>query len=88
MFAEALDGFFQDFGTAGTLGGVAVLGIFDAAYVDPLGVESSGPIYTLPSADAASAFHGTTLAIGATTYKVRGIEPDGTGITVLRLEKQ
>ena len=62
--------------------------IFDASYVDPLGVESGGPVATLPTADAASAAHGQVLIVSGATYKVRGIEPDGTGITLLRLEKQ
>ena len=91
-FVEDLAPFFStgDFAIDATLGGTAVTGIFDAAYLEPLGniVEGVGPVFTLPSADAASAAHGTTLVIGATTYKVRGIELDGTGVTLLRLEKQ
>lgn len=92
MFAEDLVPFFDvdDFAIAATLGGVAVFGIFDAAYIEPLGnlVEGNSPVFTLPTASAAGATHGTTLVIGAATYKVRGIEPDGTGITLLRLEAQ
>lgn len=88
MFAEDLTAFFVDFGVDATLGDLAVRCIFDAAYVDPLGVESSGPVATLPTADAANAVHGQTLIIAGTSYKVRGVEPDGTGITLLRLERQ
>jgi hypothetical protein len=92
MFAENLAPFFSvdEFAVDATLGGVAVRGIFDTAYLEPLGnlIESSGPVFTLPSVDAASAAHGTTLVVAATTYKVCGIEPDGTGVTLLRLEAQ
>ena len=92
MFAEDLAPFFDvdDFAVAATLGGNAVTGIFDAAYIEPLGnlVEGASPVFSLPTASAAGAAHGTALVIGATTYKVQGIEPDGTGITVLRLEAQ
>ncbi len=88
MFTEDLDAFFVDFGVDATLAGVAVRGIFDAAYADPMGVESTAPVFSLPTADAASAAHGQALIVSGTTYKVRGIEPDGTGITLLRLERQ
>jgi hypothetical protein len=91
-FVEDLAPFFNtdDFAVDATLGGVAVRVIFDAAYSEPLGnmVEGTGPVATIATADAAGAVHGTNLVIGATTYKVRGIEPDGTGVTLLRLEKQ
>ena len=91
-FAEAMDAFFSttDFAVTGTLAGASVTGIFDAAYFDPLGGDLQGaqPIFTLPTSSASSAAHGQNLVIGATTYKVRGVEPDGTGVTVLRLEKQ
>jgi hypothetical protein len=91
-FVEDLAPFFStdDFAVDATLGGVDVRVIFDAAYLEPLGnmVEGVGPVATIATADAASAAHGTNLVIGATTYKVRGIEPDGTGVTLLRLEKQ
>ena len=91
-FVEDLAPFFStsDFAVDATLGGTAVTGIFDAAYLEPLGsiVEGVGPVFMLSTADAASSAHGTTLVIGAATYKVRGIEPDGTGVTLLRLERQ
>ena len=93
-FAEDLTPFFStdDFADAATLDGEDVTGIFDGAYIDPLDVESSGPVFELPTADAAGAVHGSTLVIatgnGAGTYKVRGVKPDGTGVTQLKLERQ
>lgn len=94
MFVEDLAPFFSsnDFADSATLGGVAVLGIFDGEYVDPLDVESSGPVFVLATASTGGTVHGTTLVIatghGAGTYKVRGVKPDGIGVTLLRLERQ
>jgi hypothetical protein len=91
-FAEPIAAFFDtsDFAVAATLNGASVVGIFDNAYFEPLGgdVQGAQPVFTLPTSLASSAAHGQALVIGSTTYKVRGVEPDGTGITMLRLEKQ
>lgn len=93
-FAENLAPYFNtaEFADSATLDGTSVNGIFDGEYTDPLDVESSGPVFTLPTASSSSAAHGQTLVIatghGAGTYKVRGVQPDGTGVTVLKLEKQ
>ena len=38
-FAEDTTPYFADFGSNATLGGVAVRGIFDDAYADPLGSQ-------------------------------------------------
>jgi hypothetical protein len=83
-FAEAA--YFTDFGVPATLDGAPVRGIFDNAYGESFGlVASSSPVFRLPSSIAVTT--GQTLVIAATTYTVAGIEPDGTGLTVLRLEK-
>lgn len=83
-FAEAA--FFADFGADATLNGAPVRGIFDNAYGESFGlVASSSPVFRLPSSIAVAT--GQTLVIAATTYTVAGIEPDGTGLTLLRLEK-
>lgn len=86
---EHLAGFFADFGVTATLPSTAVVrGIFDASYQDVLGVSNDGPAFTVGTADVASLDHGDTITIGASAYTVRAIEPDGTGMTVLRLERQ
>jgi hypothetical protein len=90
-FTEDLAPFFStdDFAVAATLNGVAVTGIFDASYYEPLGeVQGRQPMFMLPTASASSTAHGQSLVIGATTYKVRGVEQDGTGVTTLILEEQ
>lgn len=86
-FTEDLTAFFNDFAVDATLNGSAVSVIFDAVYQDQFNVESFGPVATILTSQAASVAHGQSLVIGTTTYTVRGIEPDGTGITLLRLER-
>lgn len=91
-FAEDLTVFFNedDFAVAATLQGAAVSGILDEEYTEPLGnvVEGKTPIFQCRAADVPSVAHGQTLVVGARTFKVRGVEPDGTGVVVLRLEEQ
>jgi hypothetical protein len=89
-FAEDLTPCFagSDFGTAATysVDSATVNGIFDAAYTDPLGlVEGVGPVFICRTSDVSTAAHGQTLLINAVTYTVCGVEPDGTGVTLLRL---
>ena len=86
-FVESTAPFFADFGVTATLAGADVRGIFDDAYGEAFGglVAGSGPMFRLPSSIAAT--RGDSLVLGATTYTVVGIEPDGTGMTLLRLEK-
>jgi hypothetical protein len=88
-FVEDLAPFFSGFATDATLDGEDVRGILDTSYHDALGnlVEGYAPIFTLPTADAGVS-HGVDLVVNGATYKVVGVEPDGTGITVLRLERQ
>jgi len=59
--------------------------IFDAQYIDPLGVVGSEPAIT--AAASVSLVRGETLTIRGAAYVVRVIEPDGTGIVVARLTK-
>lgn len=91
-FAEDLSVFFRtaDFGVSGTLAGAPVNGILDEEYLEPLGdaVQGKAPVWQCRSADIPSVAHGQTLVVGARTFKVRGVEPDGTGLVLLRLEEQ
>lgn len=80
----------RDFGTSVTLPSAAVItGIFDADYVavGDMAVESSGPALTCRSADVSGLSLGQSVTISAQAYTVRSIQPDGTGVTVLRLER-
>lgn len=89
-FVENLAAFFgtAEFAVDATLGGVAVVGIFDSNYeLEDMGggVSASGPAFTLPSSSVPSPVIGLSLVIGAATYKVAEPMPDGSGVTKLRL---
>lgn len=67
---------------------VLVVGIFDRAYAEPIAgiAEDSGPVFSCATAAIPNAAHGDELVINGTTYTVRGVQPDGTGVTTLALE--
>ena len=73
--------------TASINGGAAVPVIFDAAYLDPLGIAGAGPVASMLSTDATGVDQGDSFVIGSTNYTVAAVEPDGTGVTVLRLQE-
>lgn len=99
MFSESIDDFFKtaEHATAGTYkpsGGSAstVNGIFEKEYLGSefgnVGIENSNPTFLCKTADVSNAAHGDTIVLSGTTYNIRGVQPDGTGITLLELEEQ
>lgn len=85
---EDLTQFTADFGVSATVGGVALTGIFDNAFLESLGITSgSSPVLLVVSAAAPSATHGTSVTVGGSSYAVTAVEPDGTGMTLLRLQE-
>lgn len=71
-----------------TVNSVAVDGIFGNEFVMVDYVESRKPVFTCKSADLINISNGT-IAVASdsvTTYKVRSVQPDGTGLTKLVLE--
>lgn len=90
MFVEDLSVFLNadEFGTTVTLGGVSVIGILGDAFIENNFVQTVEPVFTYALSDQLSVAIDTTLISGSTTYKVKGIEPDGTGLNRLQLEKQ
>lgn len=85
-FTENLSAYFADFGVDATLNGEAVRGLFDRAYGEAFGglVAGNSPVFRLPS--EISAGDGDALVIASVNYLVVGVEPDGAGMTLLRLE--
>ena len=68
-----------------------VIGIFDNIYVTvdiaEVGYASAEPEFLMQSSQVPSgAVQGDTITINSIAYIVRNIEPDGTGITRLRLQ--
>lgn len=78
-----------EFATAVTVDGNAVDAIFDNAYVevgfDGVSVESVGPVLHCTTADVSTAVQGTAAVVNAVNYTVAEVQPDGTGMTLLRL---
>lgn len=95
--AADLAAFFDtdDFGVSATYTRGAtpstVTGIFDREYVAAdvaeVAFASTEPMFTLRSTQVPSgAIPGDTLTVSGTAFVIRNIEPDGTGVTRLRLE--
>ena len=85
----------DEFGSAATwtpAGGSAttVNGVFDSEYqevaISQVGVALSQPRFVCRTADVSGAAEGDTLSVGATSYTIRVVQDDGTGITTLVLE--
>jgi hypothetical protein len=83
----------DDFASTGVLDHVQVTGIFDNGYITALdGISAQVPTYLLPSASCTRVVAGTSQLrlpdLGnAGLYTVQAIEPDGTGMTRLVLQK-
>lgn len=90
MFNEDLSEFLDatEMADNATIGGATVAGIFDNQFVEVHGIEGVRPVFTCDEDDVSSLSHGSSLTIKSTSYKVAGIQPDGTGLTSLILEKQ
>ena len=92
-FAESLTPFFdaQGFASDATLAGAAVRGIFDngsaLGAVGIAGLATTQPSLTLPTAALPSPVVGAALVLGGQAYTVAAHEPDGTGVSLLLLEK-
>jgi hypothetical protein len=69
---------------------VSINGIFGNIYFDISGgetsIEGKNASFMCRTSDVSNAAHGDTLAVSGTTYKIRGVQPDGTGSTNLILQ--
>jgi hypothetical protein len=90
-FAADLPLMLDEFAVCGTLAGAPVHGIFDQAYdvsgLGTIGMASTGPAFTLPSAQVPAQAYGALLVVPAGRYSVREAQHDGTGVCVLQLER-
>lgn len=85
MIAENFPDFFVDFSATATKSGVAIPGIFDAAYADAFAmVAGNSPVFHCATSAGVTA--GNTLVINGASYTVTVVESDGTGMTLCRLE--
>jgi len=90
MFSENLSNFFNanELADNATIGAATVAGILDNQFVDILGIEAMRPVFTTDESEVSTITHGDSLIIKGLSYKVAGIQPDGTGLTSFILEKQ
>jgi len=87
MFAENLDVFLRtdDFGVDAVFDADSdVKVIFDREYVDVLDIASRYPVALGKESDFSAAL-GKTLEVDSVTYTIVNVEPDGTGMIMLRL---
>jgi hypothetical protein len=67
-----------------------VIGLFDSPYARAAlsvpGFESARTTFTGVEADFPGVAHGQALSILGTSYTIRGIEPDGSGVVRLVLQ--
>lgn len=72
---------------AATVAGTPVTGIFDHEYIDPLGIDSASAALTIASADVPAVKRNDAVVVNSVNYTVATVKPDGTGLTVLLLQK-
>lgn len=92
-FAEDMSPFFNtaEFASDASLAGLPVRGIFDKDYeggdVGLSGMASTQPGFTLASASVPAGVTGLVLVHAGVSYTVVEHQPDGTGVSVLILER-
>lgn len=92
-FAEDFTAFMSptEFATSVLVAGSPVNALFDNGYslgsVGMLGMASSQPVLTLPTASVAANPVGAAVQAGGVGYLVVAHEPDGTGLSRLMLER-
>lgn len=79
--------YFTDFAIDVTVNGMPARGIFDNGFASGFGgmVDGTSPVLHLVSAVLVE--RGNPVIIAGKNYTVVGVEPDGTGVTQLRLDK-
>ena len=84
---ETLPAFFTDFAIDITVNGLPARGIFDNGFASAFGgmVDGTSPVLHLISTLPVE--RGNPVIIAGKNYTVVGVEPDGTGVTQLRLDK-
>lgn len=92
FWEDDVAGFFVDFGEPAILkDGREITILFDSPFfnVTAMGIdiEASKPTAVAKSADVLETVHGDTLKYKSVTYTIIGVQPDGTGITVLILSE-
>ena len=88
-FIEDLGEFFSsaDFAVDALWAGSTVQVVFESPYSEFEGVASRTSHCWVRDAQVPGISNTQTLQIGSTLYKIMGIEPDGTGVSLVRLSR-
>lgn len=70
-----------------TLAGTTVAAVFIHGFAESFDVDGEVPTLLVQSSDASGTVRGTAAIVNGVSYTVQGIEPDGTGMTMLLLEE-
>jgi hypothetical protein len=91
FWIDDLDTFLADFGVDVLWDAVTYKGIFHNEYEAALlfagEIESRKPFVEVKESDFSAVTQADTVEIDSTTYHVMAVEPDGTGMLILRLSK-
>lgn len=90
MFNEDFSLFFNDFGTTVSVNSAEIQGIFSNEYVNAEGISTSAPhlFIQTSSVDELEIRREDEVLFNKTAYSVASIESDGTGMSVIFLEKK
>jgi hypothetical protein len=89
-FAENLDEFFDTTDGAAitaTIAGASVKAYFGKPSAEALLVAGDQPTLLVKSTDVASTVRGAAVVVSGVSYTVAKIDPDGTGLSRVTLEK-
>ena len=83
----------NDFGDAATYNGGTVNGILDTQHLEldaggTVAFAINEPRFLCRTSDVSSAAEGDAITINATSYVIKVVQDDGTGMTTLVLEEQ
>jgi len=71
-----------------SIGASSVPGLFRNGYAEGFGmVGGLQPVFRCATAEVSSVVEDTAITINGVAYTARAVEPDGSGITLIRLEK-
>lgn len=87
-FVETTAPFFADMGQSATVGGSAMMGIFDDDYQGSLGfVDGTQPSLLVASAGLSGVTVGTAVTVNSASYTVTSLRPEGAAMTRLMLQE-
>lgn len=87
-FTENLDAFLStdDFAVVCTLGASSFNGILESPHVQALDMGGAQPVLHMKYSSVSAATNGTAITVGGTSYIIRSVAPDGTGMAAVTLE--